>query len=102
MSSAVQRFTLSVYVCVLSRDAQIRQLELELAAAPKQEKLERSEVITIATLTAVYGCLAATITLCPSPPQTGARGEGTSGAAQRRTKAATAGQVCRVCVCVCE
>ena len=26
-----------------SRDSRIRQLELELAAAPKQEKIERSE-----------------------------------------------------------
>ena len=30
------------YVCMMcSRDAQIRQLELELAAAPKQDRVER-------------------------------------------------------------
>ena len=31
------------YVFFHSRDSRIRQLELELAAAPKQEKVERSE-----------------------------------------------------------
>ena len=30
----------------LSRDSRIRQLELELAAAPKQEKVERSVIAT--------------------------------------------------------